>query len=90
VTTHATAHLLIALTGVTLVAAAVAAHHVQAAAPLPHDTYLGISEHYPTGSPAIGLDRLVAAYDMETLSGDGKLKDVSGNDNHGLSHPFAL
>jgi len=83
VTTRATAHLLIALTTVTLMATAVAAQ-------LPHDTYLGISEHYPTGSPAISLDGLVAAYDMETLTHDGQLQDFSGNQNHGTMHQTTL
>ena len=83
VTTHTTAHLLIALTAVTLMATAVTAQ-------LPPDTYLGISEQYPTGSPAIGPDGLVAAYDMETLTLDGQLQDFSGNQNHGILHQTAL
>ncbi|MDQ3831148.1 MAG: LamG domain-containing protein [Candidatus Tectomicrobia bacterium] len=88
-TTHATARLLSALTGLTLVAAAVA-YHVQAAVPLPPDTYLGISEHYPTGSPAIGLDGLVAAYDMATVTPDGQLYDFSGQQNHGTLQQVTL
>ena len=75
-TTHTTARLLIALMAVTLLATTVAAQP-------PPDTYLGISELYPTGSPAIGLDGLVAAYDMETLTPEGHLQDFSGNQNHG-------
>jgi hypothetical protein len=83
VTTHATARLLSIVMAVTLIAAAVAAPPVQAAAPLPQDTYLGISADSPTGSPAIGLDGLVAAYDIETLTPDGQLHDFSGQQNHG-------
>jgi hypothetical protein len=49
-------------------------------------TYLGISAQDPTGSPSISRDGLVAAYDMETLTGDGKLKDFSGHENHGTIH----
>ena len=82
-TTHTTIRLLIALTAVTLMATAVAAQP-------PPDTYLGISEQYPTGSPAIGLDGLVAAYNMETLTPDGQLQDFSGNQNHGTMHTNIL
>jgi hypothetical protein len=53
------------------------------AAQLTPDTYLGISERYPTGSPAIDPDGLVAAYDMETLTRNGQLQDFSDNQNHG-------
>jgi hypothetical protein len=60
------------------------------AAQPPPDTYLGISEQYPTGSPAIGLDGLVAAYNMETLTPDGQLQDFSGNQNHGTMHTNTL
>jgi hypothetical protein len=59
-------------------------------APPPPDTYLGISAHYPTGSPAIGLDGLVAAYDMETVTPDGQLHDFSGQQNHGTLHQATL
>jgi hypothetical protein len=83
VTTHTTTRLLIALTAVTLMATAVAAQP-------PPDTYLGISEQYPTGSPAIGHDGLVAAYDMETLTPDRQLQDFSGNQNHGTMHTNIL
>jgi hypothetical protein len=65
-----------ALTAVTLLATTVAAQ-------LPPDTYLGISERYPTGSPAIDPDGLVAAYDMETVTRNGQLRDFSDNQNHG-------
>ena len=82
-TTRATVHLLIALTAVTLMVTA-------AAAQLPTDTYLGISELNPTGSPAISLDGLVAAYNMETLTPDGQLQDFSGNENHGTMHTNTL
>jgi hypothetical protein len=54
------------------------------AAQLPPDTiYLGTSEFYPTGSPAIDPDGLVAAYDMETVTRNGQLRDFSDNQNHG-------
>ncbi len=89
-TTHTITRLLITLTAVTLMAAAVAASPVQAQAPLPPDTYLGISEHYPTGSPAIGLDGLVAAYDMATVTPDGHLHDFSGQQHHGTLHQATL
>ena len=56
----------------------------------PPYTYLGISDDYPTGSPAIGLDGLIAAYDMETLTFDGHLQDFSGNQNHGTLHTNTL
>jgi hypothetical protein len=88
--THATAHLLTALTAVTLVASAVAAQPVQAAAPLLDDTYRGISARYPTGSPAISLDGLVAAYDMATVTGDGRLQDFSGQQHHGTTRQTTL
>ena len=45
--------------------------------------YLGITVANPTGSADISSDGLVAAYDMETLGADGKLRDFSGNGNHG-------
>jgi Concanavalin A-like lectin/glucanases superfamily len=83
VTTHTTTRLLIALTAVTLMAPAVTAQ-------LPPDTYLGISDDHPTGSPAISLDGLVAAYNMETLTPDGQLQDFSGNQNHGTMHTNTL
>ncbi len=45
--------------------------------------YEGISASRPTGSSAISPEALVAAYDMETLTPDGKLRDFSGKENHG-------
>jgi Concanavalin A-like lectin/glucanases superfamily len=87
--THATAHLITVLTGVTLMTAAIAAFPVLTAAQMP-DTYLGISAQDPTGSPAIGLDGLVAAYDMETVTLDGRLQDFSGHQHHGFVFQSAL
>ena len=52
--------------------------------------YRGISSSQPTGSPSIAKDKLVAAYDMEITTGDGHLKDFSGNENHGTIHGTAL
>ena len=85
-TTQATGHLIIALVVFTQVAAGVSARDFQAPAPTNSAAYLGISDQDPTGSPAISRDRLVAAYDMETLASDGKLKDFSGNNHHGTIH----
>ena len=45
--------------------------------------YEGISADIPTGSPAISTEGLVAAYDFETLTSDGRLRDFSGYDHHG-------
>lgn len=45
--------------------------------------YVGISETDPTGSPDIRSDGLVVAFDMETLTADGRLRDFSGNEHHG-------
>jgi len=89
-TTRAAARLIIALIGATLVATAAAAPQVQGAELRPPDTYLGISAQYPTGSPAIGREGLVAAYDMETLTPDGRLQDFSGQQNHGIVYQAAL
>jgi hypothetical protein len=46
-------------------------------------TYVGISEANPTGSSAIAPEGLVAAFDFETLTADGRLKDFSTHGNHG-------
>jgi Concanavalin A-like lectin/glucanases superfamily/FKBP-type peptidyl-prolyl cis-trans isomerase len=46
--------------------------------------YQGISADQPTGSPAISVEALVAAYDMATLTPDGKLRDFSRKANHGI------
>jgi Concanavalin A-like lectin/glucanases superfamily len=83
VKTPATANLIVALAVVTQVAAGVGVHGFPGAAPQHSATYLGISAQDPTGSPSIARDGLVAAYDMETLTGDGKLQDFSGRENHG-------
>ena len=53
------------------------------ATPLAGAHYEGISASRPTGSSAISPESLVAAYDMETLTPDGKLRDFSGKENHG-------
>ena len=52
--------------------------------------YVGISAVHPTGSTSISADGLVAAYDMETLTADGRLRDFSGNGNHGTFTRAAL
>lgn len=46
--------------------------------------YQGISVDQPTGSSAISAESLVAAYDMTTLTADGKLRDFSGKTTHGV------
>jgi hypothetical protein len=46
------------------------------------DAYRGVSETIPTGSAAISDSGLVAAYDMETTTPDGRLQDFSGNGHH--------
>jgi hypothetical protein len=45
--------------------------------------YAGISENWPTGSSAILATGLVAAFDMETNTGDGLVRDFSGHGHHG-------
>ncbi len=47
------------------------------------DNYQGISDQTPTGSSAISADGLVAAYDFETYTNDGMLKDFGPFQNHG-------
>jgi hypothetical protein len=84
--TPAKHHLLIASVVLAQLAAAASANDVPAAAPQHRATYLGVSDQSPTGSPSISRDGLVAAYDLETLTRDGKLKDFSGNNNHGTVH----
>jgi Concanavalin A-like lectin/glucanases superfamily len=86
VKTPATAKLLIGLAAVTQVAAGVGVHGFPGAAPQHRASYLGISAQEPTGSSSIARDGLVAAYDLETLTGDGKLQDFSGHENHGIIH----
>jgi hypothetical protein len=49
---------------------------------VPQD-YQGISAALHTGSASIAARGLVAAYDMETTTADGRLRDFSGNDHHG-------
>ncbi|MDA1306313.1 MAG: LamG domain-containing protein [Acidobacteria bacterium] len=49
---------------------------------VPQD-YQGISATLPTGSASIAARGLVAAYDMETTTVDGRLRDFSGNGHHG-------
>lgn len=46
--------------------------------------YEGISEQYPTGSPQIFTDNLVAAFDMQTLTSDGLLYDFSPFAHHSV------
>jgi hypothetical protein len=54
-------------------------------APIP---YVGVSETDPTGSPAISVSALIFAYDMETTTPDGLLRDFSGNGHHAEPHDF--
>ncbi len=44
----------------------------------------GVSALQPTGSPGIGADALVAAYDMTSLTEDGLLRDFGPHGLHGL------
>ena len=52
--------------------------------------YAGVSENWPTGSSAILATGLVAAYDMETSTGDGLLRDFSGHGHHGAVRQTTL
>jgi len=45
--------------------------------------YVGISASAPSGATAIETTGLVAAYDMESRTSDGRLRDFSGNGHHG-------
>lgn len=45
--------------------------------------YVGVSAERPTGSSAISADGLVVAYDFETYTGDGLLRDFGPFGNHG-------
>ena len=45
--------------------------------------YQGISDSLPTGSVEISANGLAAAYDMESFTAGGRLRDFSGNGNHG-------
>jgi hypothetical protein len=83
-------NLIIVLTVFLLATAVLSANGFQSPAPKRGIIYIGISEKYPTGSPAILRDRLVAAYDMRTLTRDGKLRDFSGNNNHGDIHQTSI
>ncbi|MCA9739131.1 MAG: hypothetical protein KC645_16005 [Gemmatimonadetes bacterium] len=46
-------------------------------------TFAGIREGLPTGSAAIASTGLVLAWDMETRTADGRLRDFSGRGHHG-------
>lgn len=46
-------------------------------------SYTGISSKTPTGSEAISSDGLVAAYDFESYTDDGRLRDFGPFGNHG-------
>lgn len=48
-----------------------------------HRRYVGISVKNPTGSAAISADGLAAAYDFETYTSDGMLRDFGPFGNHG-------
>jgi hypothetical protein len=78
---QAKTNLIVELAVLTEIAAVVGANDFQASRPKNRATYLGISDEHLTGSPSISRDGLVAAYDMETLTRDEKLKDFSGNNN---------
>jgi hypothetical protein len=45
--------------------------------------YTGISDELPTGSLSISAEGLVAAYDFETFTGNGLLRDFGPYKNHG-------
>lgn len=45
--------------------------------------YIGISTENPTGTAVISTDGLVAAYDFETYTSDGLLRDFGPFGNHG-------
>lgn len=47
------------------------------------NVYMGITDALPTGSTAISADGLIAAYDFETYTSDGLLRDFSALENHG-------
>jgi len=49
----------------------------------PPPAYAGIAADRPTGSPAIERDALVAAWDMETMTADGRLRDFGSYGRHG-------
>jgi len=49
--------------------------------------FQGISERSPTGSPDVSAEGLVAAYDMETTTADGRLRDFGP---HGLHGSFSV
>jgi Concanavalin A-like lectin/glucanases superfamily len=83
---QAKTNLIVVLAVLTEVAAVVGANDFQASGPKNRATYLGISDEHLTGSPSISRDGLVAAYDMEPLTRDEKLKDFSGNNNYGTIH----
>jgi hypothetical protein len=77
---------IILLAALAQISAIVCANDFETSSPKHRASYLGISDTQPTGSPSISRDRLVAAYDMETLTEDGKLKDFGANNNHGTIH----
>lgn len=45
--------------------------------------YGGVREEAPTGAAAISAAGLVAAFDMESTTAGGRLRDFSGNGHHG-------
>lgn len=57
--------------------------------------FSGVSETLPTGTPRISREGLVLAYDMNSLTRRGEMRDFSGNSNdgvvvgtHGVPGPF--
>ncbi|HUF76568.1 MAG TPA: LamG-like jellyroll fold domain-containing protein [Longimicrobiales bacterium] len=50
----------------------------------PDEGVLGVSEYAPTSDRSVSSDALVAAYDMTTLTGNGRLRDFSERGLHGL------
>jgi len=47
------------------------------------ESYQGVSQTTPSGSTLISKNGLMAAYDFETYTDDGLLKDFSSYNNHG-------
>ena len=48
------------------------------------DEAVGVSAATPTSHPDVSADRLVASYDLTTLTAEGLLRDFSGRDLHGV------
>lgn len=63
---------------------------LRTAAVPPGARFEGISEALPTGSAAILKDSLAAAYSGQAMTPDGRLRDFSGNGNHGRIAPESI